>query len=609
LTGTVHRVIDGNNTGTVINQSIAPGTVVAIGSALDLAISSNLMPDVVGELIQTAQAVVAAAGLDLDENFAEQHSSSFGVGEVIHQSPAADSVVSPGSDVSLTISLGAESVDSGGGFDFGFGFGFFRGAGASGEFLLTEAGDILVTEAGDRLLLEEALDDVPEAFVFTDQVDVARSSTITSSAITVTGINTLAAISVSGGTYDINSSGSFTSSPGTVSNGDTVRARVASSGSFSTAVSATVTIGGVSDTFTATTLASSGLSAPGVTGEIVADGSISIAYDGSHGFGAQGPTTILYDDGRNYGTVGTTIVSGNPLIGTYDSQDIEGLVSASGRNQTNGKGLLATYITSAERNTSGGARQNAVLLGGNKTEFYYSRALRWVQKGTYSGSFLKMAWLFDGTTAGAGGVWDIVLPTFYNGQNGVGYLGNNNGGQWTFGSIDNNSSAPDFVWNTYVDDTGGWNIFECWLKLGATSASDKMQFRLTSSKGVYDSGIITKAVSTSGTRRFGCLTAPFGWHGDTGGDTRVQNNDEVVASEQYMTAGAGSAARVMIGNASTLAACTDLTPWTIDLWSNTGIDCTVRDGPFADLDGKYIYVFDENSALVLNGSDESRLIS
>jgi len=98
-------------------------------------------------------------------------------------------------------------------------------------------------------------DSTPDAFTFTDQTGVALSSTITSAAITVTGINTGATITVTGGTYDINGSGTFVSSSGTVNNGDTVRARHTSSGSFSGTVNTAVTIGGVSDTFSSTTVA------------------------------------------------------------------------------------------------------------------------------------------------------------------------------------------------------------------------------------------------------------------------------------------------------------------------------------------------------------------
>lgn len=98
-----------------------------------------------------------------------------------------------------------------------------------------------------------ASDTTPDAFSFTDQSGVSTSSTITSAAITVTGIDAASAITVSGGTYDINASGSFTADPGTVNNGDTVRARHTSSASYLTATNTIVTIGGVSDTFTSTT--------------------------------------------------------------------------------------------------------------------------------------------------------------------------------------------------------------------------------------------------------------------------------------------------------------------------------------------------------------------
>lgn len=97
-------------------------------------------------------------------------------------------------------------------------------------------------------------DSTPNAFTFTDQTGVALSTLITSAPITVTGIDTAATITVTGGAYDINSSGTFVTTAGTVSSGNTVRAQHTSSGSESTAVNTVVTIGGVSDTFTSTTV-------------------------------------------------------------------------------------------------------------------------------------------------------------------------------------------------------------------------------------------------------------------------------------------------------------------------------------------------------------------
>jgi hypothetical protein len=96
-------------------------------------------------------------------------------------------------------------------------------------------------------------DSTPDPFTFADQTGVALNTVVTSNSITVSGINTAAPISITGGTYSING-GPYTSSPGTVSNPNTVTVRVTSSGSYSTMVNATLTIGGVSDTFSVTTI-------------------------------------------------------------------------------------------------------------------------------------------------------------------------------------------------------------------------------------------------------------------------------------------------------------------------------------------------------------------
>jgi hypothetical protein len=100
-------------------------------------------------------------------------------------------------------------------------------------------------------------DTEPNPFAFVDQTNVAPNLPITSAAITVTGINAPAPISVTGGTYSING-GAFTSAAGNVSNGNTVRVRHTSAATPSTPVNTTLNIGGVSDTFTSTTAASGG---------------------------------------------------------------------------------------------------------------------------------------------------------------------------------------------------------------------------------------------------------------------------------------------------------------------------------------------------------------
>ena len=97
-------------------------------------------------------------------------------------------------------------------------------------------------------------DATPDAFSFTAANGVALSTLQTSNTITVAGINTGAAISITGGEYQIGS-GSFVSTGGTVNNGNTVTVRHTSSGAHSTATTTRLTIGGVSADFVSTTVA------------------------------------------------------------------------------------------------------------------------------------------------------------------------------------------------------------------------------------------------------------------------------------------------------------------------------------------------------------------
>jgi N-acetylneuraminic acid mutarotase len=99
---------------------------------------------------------------------------------------------------------------------------------------------------------DSGINTIPDSFIFTDQTDVALNTVITSNTITVSGIAAPAYITITGGTYSING-GDYTSDNGTVEDGDEVTVRLTSSGNYSTTTGATLTIGGVSDTFSITT--------------------------------------------------------------------------------------------------------------------------------------------------------------------------------------------------------------------------------------------------------------------------------------------------------------------------------------------------------------------
>lgn len=101
----------------------------------------------------------------------------------------------------------------------------------------------------------DLLDSTPDAFSFPAQSGVALSTPVTSDAVTITGTSAQAAISVSGGEYSIGCTATFTAAEGSVSPQQQVCVRHTSASSPDTATQTTLTIGGVSGTFTSTTAA------------------------------------------------------------------------------------------------------------------------------------------------------------------------------------------------------------------------------------------------------------------------------------------------------------------------------------------------------------------
>ena len=98
-----------------------------------------------------------------------------------------------------------------------------------------------------------ATDITPDTFIFTSQSNVAINVPVTSNEITVSGINTEVAISITGGTYSING-GVFTSTAGTIVNGQNVTVKNISSTSPATTTDAILTVGAVNNTFSVTTI-------------------------------------------------------------------------------------------------------------------------------------------------------------------------------------------------------------------------------------------------------------------------------------------------------------------------------------------------------------------
>ncbi|MDP3293666.1 MAG: polysaccharide lyase family 7 protein [Nevskia sp.] len=114
--------------------------------------------------------------------------------------------------------------------------------GVSASFTVTTAG----STTDDR---------VPDSFSFAPVNNAALSATYVSTPATITGITGPSPISVEGGLYKINN-GPATAQAGTVNVNDRVSLQVTASSQKGTAVTATVTIGGVRAPFTVTTAGS-----------------------------------------------------------------------------------------------------------------------------------------------------------------------------------------------------------------------------------------------------------------------------------------------------------------------------------------------------------------
>jgi MYXO-CTERM domain-containing protein len=97
-------------------------------------------------------------------------------------------------------------------------------------------------------------DTTPQQFTFTDATNAALGTVTESNSVTIFGITLPAPISIVGGEYSINT-GMFTNAPGTVTVGQQVVVRQTSSGTPATTTDTVLTVGGVSDTFSVTTIA------------------------------------------------------------------------------------------------------------------------------------------------------------------------------------------------------------------------------------------------------------------------------------------------------------------------------------------------------------------
>lgn len=130
------------------------------------------------------------------------------------------------------------------------------GAASTNTTLTIGADGVLagVTDTFTSTTATTAPDTTPDPFSFAPANDVEISTVQTSSAITVSGINQPALLSISGGTVSINGAAFFRpKGKPTVKAGDVVRVQHTSSATYGTTVVTTLTLGGVTASFSSRT--------------------------------------------------------------------------------------------------------------------------------------------------------------------------------------------------------------------------------------------------------------------------------------------------------------------------------------------------------------------
>lgn len=145
---------------------------------------------------------------------------------------------------------------------------------------------VMWTDCGDA----PPADTTPDAFTITDVTGAALSTQTTSANLTISGINGPASVTATNGaTFSING-GAF-GTTGTITNGQTLAIRMISSAVLSTAVTSSVTVGGVSDTWSVTTRAGNGCSVASGTTWTVSGQTCTVPSGVSIGHGASGTAT------------------------------------------------------------------------------------------------------------------------------------------------------------------------------------------------------------------------------------------------------------------------------------------------------------------------------
>lgn len=300
-----------------------------------------------------------------------------------------------------------------------------------------------------------ALDGVPDQFTFTDLTNESLSSLAYASA-TITGIATTVTASYSGDTggFRIGNSGSYTTADKTLTNNQVVQVQLSTSASHGTSTNATITIGGVSDTFTATTIAAD--TTPN-----------SFTFTDQP---AAAANTLVYSNIITIAGINTSVtasISGN----SAEMQVNSGSYTSSNQTISVGDTIRLRMTSSA---TAGATVNTTLTVGGTSDTWSVTTTtatLLW-SVGLALGSFSAYGFLSQGFSTYIGGGHGTATDTscdLYNGQT-------------TWGFSDQESSAQNtFFHVSGVTSNSGWTTLKIYngTSNSATLITTKTRSSLT----------------------------------------------------------------------------------------------------------------------------------
>ena len=364
---------------------------------------------------------------------------------------------------------------------------------------------------------------------------------------------------------------------------------------------------------------SGGNAALGWSAASLADGNtLTITTNGTYSFGSTGPTLVYYDD-YSTSSVGSP-ASTTPMLGrgtvTANSDGAPYVESCTGMPY--GRGIAIGAEGSAGQNSTD-YRQLIVVDTARHTEFFESFYHCYPQANQDN----AQTYLNSTSTWQVKGIWHYFSSNGYSAADDSDVIAAtqlyfSSGGYYTAGEMVGSNSSPTSsatVFNGPSGLRGATNIpylrtdpllRQMWVKCAALGSqptgTDGMYRVLDSVNGVTREADFANVAywddSGAAQAGFDRFTLP----GYARGYLR-NAAAHMYFGQVYQAVGAGSAARVEIGDNASYASAKKLSICTVDSWGNSSITAKIRTGVFhtSGVSSLWFYIHDANNDLIATG--------